>query len=79
VGGRARRRTRTREPFAASAKLTEKVVAAGIAEDLRHPGGVDPARDVVTLGPPFTITEQEIELIGERLELALESALARLR
>ena len=68
----------TREPFAASAKLTEKVVAAGIAEGVFvYPGGVDPARDVITLGPPFTITEPEIELIGERLERAIESAVAR--
>ena len=70
----------TREPFAASAKLTEKVVAAGIAQGIFvYPGGVDPARDVITLGPPFTISEQEIELIGERLERAIDGALERLR
>jgi len=68
----------TREPFEASAKLTEKVVAAGIANGIFvYPGGVDPARDVITLGPPFTISEQEIEMIGERLERAIESAVAR--
>jgi len=70
----------TREPFPAQAGLTAKVVAAGIAEGVFvYPGGVDPARDVITLGPPFTISEHEIELIGERLERALESALARVR
>ena len=80
VGGRARARTRRpREPFPASARLTEKVVAAGIAQGIFvYPGGVDPARDVITLGPPFTISEQEIELIGERLERAIDGALERL-
>jgi len=69
----------TRAPFEARARLTEKVVAAGIAQGIFvYPGGVDPARDVITLGPPFTISEQEIEMIGERLERAIESAVARL-
>jgi adenosylmethionine-8-amino-7-oxononanoate aminotransferase len=70
----------TRAPFPAKAGLTNKVVAAGIAEGIFvYPGGVDPARDVITLGPPFTISEHELELIGERLERAIESAVARLR
>lgn len=69
----------TREPFAAGAKLTEKVVAAGIAQGIFVClGCVDLARDVITLGPPFAISEAEIELIGERLERAIESAVARL-
>ena len=68
----------TREPFAASARLTDKVVAAGIAQGIFvYPGGVDPARDVITLGPPFTISESEIELLAERLERAIGSAVAR--
>ena len=80
MGGRARRRRDHARPFAASAKLTEKVVAAGIAQGIFvYPGGVDPARDVITLGPPFTISEQEIDLIGERLERAIDGALERLR
>jgi len=68
----------TKTPFPTAAGLTAKVVAAGIANGVFvYPGGVDPARDVITLGPPFTIRESEIELLGERLERAIESAVAR--
>lgn len=68
----------TKTPFPVAAGLTNKVVAAGIANGIFvYPGGVDPARDVITLGPPFTIREAEIDLIGERLERAIESAVAR--
>jgi adenosylmethionine-8-amino-7-oxononanoate aminotransferase len=70
----------TREPFPASVGFTNRVVAAGLSHGIFvYGGGVEPARDVVTFGPPFTISEHEIELIGERTELALESALARMR
>ena len=59
----------TKTPFPAATGLTAKVVAAGIAHGIFvYPGGVDPARDVITFGPPFTISEHEIELIGERFE-----------
>jgi adenosylmethionine-8-amino-7-oxononanoate aminotransferase len=69
----------TREPFPASVGFTNRVVAAGLKHGIfAYGGGVDPARDVIAFGPPFTISEHEIELIGERMELALESALARL-
>lgn len=67
-------------PFPAEAGLTAKIVAAGIAHGVFvYPGGVDPARDVISFGPPFTIREDEIELLGARFEQALESALARVR
>ena len=70
----------TRESFPASVGFTNRVVAAGLAHGIfAYGGGVDPARDVITFGPPFTISEHEIDLIGERMELALESALARIR
>ena len=69
----------TKTPFPTESGLTAKVVAAGIAHGIFvYPGGVDPARDVITFGPPFTIGDREIELIGERFERALESALARI-
>ena len=68
----------TRTPFPARVDVTTKVVAAALSHGLFvYPGGVDPARDVLTLGPPFTISEREIELIGERLERAIESAAER--
>jgi adenosylmethionine-8-amino-7-oxononanoate aminotransferase len=68
----------TLEPFPVEARLTNKIVAAGLAEGVFfYPGGCDPARDVITLGPPFVIGRDEIEQIGKALEAALESALSR--
>jgi hypothetical protein len=42
-----------------------------------YPGGCDPARDVVCLGPPFVIGDEEIEAIGATLERAIDAAVAR--
>ncbi len=68
----------TLEPFPVSARLTNKIVAAGLSDGVFfYPGGCDPARDVITLGPPFIIGPEEIEKIGETLEASLASALSR--
>jgi adenosylmethionine-8-amino-7-oxononanoate aminotransferase len=68
----------TLEPFPAEARITTKVVAAGLAEGVFfYPGGCDPARDVVVLGPPLIIGEPEIEQIGKVLEAAIGSAVER--
>jgi adenosylmethionine-8-amino-7-oxononanoate aminotransferase len=68
----------TLEPFAKEARLTNKVVAAGLAEDVFfYPGGSDPARDVITLGPPFIVTEAEIDHLVDVLGRAITSAVAR--
>ena len=70
----------TLEPFPAEARLTAKIVAAGLSDGVFfYPGGCDPARDVITLGPPLVIGDEEIEKIGKTLEAALESALSRVR
>jgi adenosylmethionine-8-amino-7-oxononanoate aminotransferase len=67
-----------REPFPPEAGLTNKVVAAGLAEGVFfYPGGAGPAPDVIVLGPPLIIGQPEIELITKGLESALASALAR--
>ena len=69
----------TRAPFPASAHLADKITAAGLDEDVFfYPGGNDPARDVVCLGPPFTLGQEEIDLIVERLPRAIDTAVARL-
>lgn len=68
----------TLEPFPAEARVTGKIVAAGLAEGVFfYPGGCEPARDVITLGPPFVIGDAEIEAIGSALEAAIESAVRR--
>jgi adenosylmethionine-8-amino-7-oxononanoate aminotransferase len=69
----------TLEPFPPEARITQKVVAAGLASGVFfYPGGTDPARDVITLGPPFIIGEPEIEQIGAVLEQSIDSAVERL-
>lgn len=68
----------TLEPFPAEARVTAKVVAAGLAEGVFfYPGGCDPARDVITLGPPFVIGDAEIDRIATSLESAIDSAVSR--
>lgn len=68
----------TNEPFPVESGVTGKIVGAGLAEGVFfYPGGCDPARDVITLGPPFIIGDDEIELIGSALEAAVDAAVAR--
>jgi adenosylmethionine-8-amino-7-oxononanoate aminotransferase len=67
----------TREPFAKSENVAEKIRQAAMAEGvLTYPtqGCVDGHRgDHILLAPPFTISDEECALVGN----ALASALAR--
>ncbi len=68
----------TGTPYPASAGLAGKVVAAGLAEGVFfYPGGAGPAPDVIVLGPPFVIGEEEIERITRSLDAAIASAVSR--
>jgi adenosylmethionine-8-amino-7-oxononanoate aminotransferase len=68
----------TNEPFPKETRFTGKVVGAGLSEDVWfYPGGTDPARDVITLGPPFVITEAEIDRLVDVLANAITSAALR--
>jgi adenosylmethionine-8-amino-7-oxononanoate aminotransferase len=68
----------TLEPFPKEARLTGKLVGAGLANGVFfYPGGCDPARDVIVLGPPFVIGEAEIEHLGDVLETSIDAAVAR--
>lgn len=68
----------TGEPFPSQAGLTAKVVAGGLASGVFfYPGGSGPAPDVVVLGPPFVIGDEEIERIATALEAAIDGAVAR--
>jgi adenosylmethionine-8-amino-7-oxononanoate aminotransferase len=70
----------TLEPFPAAARMAARVVAHGLAQGaFFYPGGCDPARDVVCLGPPFVIGDEEIEAIGAILERAIDAAVASWR
>jgi adenosylmethionine-8-amino-7-oxononanoate aminotransferase len=68
----------TREPFPKEAGITTKVVAAGLQEGVfYYPGGSDPARDVITLGPPFIVTEDEVDRMARTLGDCISSAVER--
>jgi len=67
----------TLEPFPAAAGLTMKVVMAGVANGVFfYPGGTDPARDVITIGPPFVIDDEHVEQIACALEAAIDMAVS---
>jgi adenosylmethionine-8-amino-7-oxononanoate aminotransferase len=67
----------TREPFPAAARVGQRVVVEGILRGVFfYPGGVDPARDVVCLGPPFVVGEAEIETIARVLAESIDAAVA---
>jgi adenosylmethionine-8-amino-7-oxononanoate aminotransferase len=68
----------TREPFPRSARVTEAVVAAArdrgvlVYSGTGNANGVD--GDTILLGPPFVITDPELERIAAVLAEAIESA-----
>ena len=72
----------TREPFPRAARLTETIVAAAREHGLLlYPGtgnanGTD--GDMVLLGPPFIVTDDELTRIADGLAEALDAALDRI-
>jgi adenosylmethionine-8-amino-7-oxononanoate aminotransferase len=67
----------TLEPFPAQVGMAMRVVVQGILRGaFFYPGGCGPARDVVCLGPPFSIGDQELELIARILPQAIDAAVA---
>lgn len=65
------------EPFPAEARLTGRVVAEGIERGVFfYPGGTGEIRDIVAMGPPFIIGEDELQLMVEVLREAVDAAIA---
>ncbi len=70
----------TLEPFPADSGLVDKVVAAGLGEGVFfYPGGNEPARHVICLGPPFIVEDAELDVMVDALARAIDSAVARVR
>ncbi|HXF73901.1 MAG TPA: aspartate aminotransferase family protein, partial [Actinomycetota bacterium] len=64
----------TKEPFPREERATERVLAAAREGGLllySSTGHVDGRGDLVMLGPPFGITDEEAELLVERTAAAL--------
>ncbi|MBW2236653.1 MAG: aspartate aminotransferase family protein [Deltaproteobacteria bacterium] len=67
----------TLEPFPAEVGMAMRVVVQGLVRGaFFYPGGCGPARDVVCLGPPFIIGDEELELIARILPEAIDAAVA---
>ncbi len=63
------------EPFAPERRIATRTVVAGLQRGVFfYPGGTKPGPDVVCLGPPFTVSKQEIDRIVEVLGDSLSAA-----
>ncbi len=71
----------TRAPFPRSARIAEGIVAAARRDGLLVYSGTGNADgvdgDVILLGPPFVVTDDELVRIGEGLGRAIDVAVAR--
>ncbi len=64
----------TLEPFAADARITDRVLGAGLERGVFfYPGGTGEVRDIVCMGPPFTVTEAEIDHMVDVLHESLDA------
>ncbi len=67
----------TLERFPASDRFVNKISAIGLQKGVFfYPAGSGEAQDIVLLGPPFTITEDEIDMLGSVLEQSIDLAAA---
>src|SRR6476646_7041629 len=70
----------TREPFPRAARVTEAVVGAARERGLLVSSGTGNANgvdgDTILLGPPFVVTDAELERIATTLAAAIETAMA---
>jgi adenosylmethionine-8-amino-7-oxononanoate aminotransferase len=67
----------TLAPFAPEDRLTATVVAAGLSNGVFfYPGGAGAAQDVILLGPPFTVSEAELDQLVTALLKSIDGAAA---
>ncbi len=65
----------TGRPFPRADEMANQVVAAALERGLWvYPSGSGPIDDALLIGPPFTITEEHIELIVGGLGEAIDAA-----
>jgi adenosylmethionine-8-amino-7-oxononanoate aminotransferase len=68
----------SKEPFPRAARVTERILDAAREAGLllySSTGHVDGANgDLVMLGPPFSITDEEADLLVERTAAAVDAA-----
>ena len=68
----------TMERFPVEARMVNRVMAEGLKRGVFfYPGGSGPARDVVMLGPPFTINGEDIDTLVGVLGESIAAAVGR--
>jgi adenosylmethionine-8-amino-7-oxononanoate aminotransferase len=69
----------TLQPFAPGDRMTATVVAAGLSNGVFfYPGGAGAAQDVILLGPPFTVSEAELDQLVTALVKSIDGAAAHI-
>lgn len=69
----------TLSAFAPEQRITARTVMAGLARGVFfYPGGTKPGPDVICLGPPFTVTKEQVDQIVDVLGESLSAAVAGL-
>jgi adenosylmethionine-8-amino-7-oxononanoate aminotransferase len=69
----------TLEPFDIEANLAYKVMFEALSRGVFvYAGGTGVVRDIVCLGPPFIVEDEELELIIETLAESIDSVIAKL-
>jgi adenosylmethionine-8-amino-7-oxononanoate aminotransferase len=67
----------TLEPFPAERRIAAEVVAAGLRRDVwLYPAGSGRPQDCILLGPPFVVTEGDLERIVEVLVASIDEAVS---
>ena len=68
----------TLSPYPEAAGMAGRVAAAALRHGVWfYAGGTGPVRDIVMLGPPFTISEAQLEQIAAALAAAIDEATAQ--
>ena len=64
------------EPFAEADRITSRIVSKGMSRGVFfYPGGTGAVRDIICLGPPFTINDEEIEIMVDALASSIDDVL----
>ena len=67
----------TLDMFPIEANMTARIVAAGVKEGVFfYSGGTGAVRDIICIGPSFTVEDSELDQIAETLKRAIDAAVA---
>lgn len=67
----------TLEMFPVEAGMTQRVVAEGLKDGVFfYSGGTGTVRDIICVGPAFTVTDSELDQIADTLKRAIDRAVA---